>query len=116
MFRLLTIRFLACAALLGPLSSCGVFDPDEKNQLTLYVAPHTVDCVGVGPQQCLLVKEHPAEAWRNFYNGITGFTYEPGYTYTLLVEWRRIPNPPADGSSREYRLLRILSQDASPPA
>jgi len=116
MLRSLTIRFLAAAALLGSLSGCGVFEPDEGKQLTLYVAPDKVDCVGVGPQQCFLVKEHPDEAWGNFYGEILGFTYEPGYTYTLLVEWRRIRNPPADGSNREYRLLGILARDAVPPA
>jgi hypothetical protein len=114
--RSLTVRFFACAALLGTPSGCGVLEPDEKNELTLYIAPSTADCMGVGPQQCLLVKERPDGEWSNFYAPIVGFTYEPGYTYAILVEWRRVRNPPADGSSREYRLVRIIARDAAPAA
>lgn len=110
------VRLLACMALLGSLICCGVVEPDKKFQLTLYVASTMVECEGVGPQQCLRVKEHPDDAWSNFYGSIDGFTYEPRYTYTLLVEWRPVPDPPADSSSREYRLIRIVAQKASPPS
>lgn len=109
------VRVLATAALFGTLSGCDLLEPDpEQTQLTLYVAPSAVDCVGVGPQQCLLVREQPGDDWSYFYETITGFTYEPGYTYTLLVERRRVDNPPADGSSFQYSLLRILAKEAAP--
>jgi hypothetical protein len=116
MLRSLVVPFLACAALLGALSGCDSVGPDRETHLTLYVAPTMVDCVGEGTQRCLLVKEHPDEEWRYFYGAVIGFTYEPGYRFTLLVERHHIPNPPADGASVEYRLLRILARDAAPPA
>lgn len=107
-------RLLWCSALLVLLGGCGILAPDDVDTLTLYVGPTTVDCVGVGPQRCLLVREKPEEEWRYFYGGILGFTHEPGYSYVLRVERRRVANPPADGSSLEYRLRRILSRAAAP--
>ena len=82
--------------------------PGEE-AVTLYVAAHTVSCVGEGQRECLLVREDPTRAWSYFYDAIAGFEYRPGYTYTLRVAVRKIENPPADGSSRAYRLLRILA-------
>lgn len=40
----------------------------------------------------------------------SGFSYEPGYRYTLRIARRVIENPPADGSSAAYRLLEILAK------
>jgi hypothetical protein len=60
--------------------------------------------------ECLLVREDPNADWRNFYDAIEGFTYEPGYSYKLLVDVRDIPNPPADGSSRAYRLVLLVEK------
>ena len=97
MLRSNTLRLLAFAGLLASHGGCQLLAPDEENQLTLHVAPNTAECMGVGPQRCLLVKEHEDQAWTHFHGGIEGFTFEPGYRYTLLVEWRRVPDPPADG-------------------
>ncbi len=52
----------------------------------------------------------PATAWQLFYDPIDGFAYEPGYEYVLRVAERNVPNPPADGSSVAYRLVRIVSK------
>ena len=108
-------RRLAGAILLGILGACGLLEPRSEDRLTLYVAPAMAECVGVGPRQCLLVKERPEQEWGYFYGSIAGFAYEPGFTYTLSVARRRVPNPPADGSSYEYRLLRLLAREAAPP-
>lgn len=115
MVRPLFSRLFASAALLSVLTACGVLEPDDADRLTLYVAPTTVDCVGVGPQRCLLVKERPDEEWGYFYSSIAGFTHETGYSYTLLLERSQVSNPPADGSSYEYRLLRVLAKSAATP-
>jgi hypothetical protein len=53
----------------------------------------------------------PDTAWRLFYNSIEGFTFEEGYRWRLEVERRRVPNPPADGSSVAYRLVRIVAKE-----
>ena len=73
--------------------------------VTLFVGPETVDCVGVGPQTCLLVKENPDDEYMYFYDTIGGFQYEPGYEYELLVLVEPVENPPADASSLKYTLV-----------
>jgi hypothetical protein len=84
----------------------------DVRRTPLYVEAFTVDCMGIAPQKCLLVREDPADSWEYHYDGITGFTYEPGYRYTLEVEIRKIRNPPADASSLEYRLVRVIDKVA----
>ncbi|HEV2146341.1 MAG TPA: DUF4377 domain-containing protein [Longimicrobiaceae bacterium] len=98
------------------LTGCGIVEPDRSSTLTLQVGPQTVDCVGFVPQQCLLVKEPKSTEWTYFYDAIEGFTFEPGYTYVLLVRRLQIRNPPQDGSSAEYHLLKVLSKEPAPAA
>ena len=107
--RLLTwICCFICAPAL--LAGCSIVEPDREELLTLYVAPYTATCVGVDVQRCLLVKQAPEAEWTFFYDGIEGFTYEPGFAYTLRVARRHVPNPPADGSSVAYRLITVLAK------
>jgi hypothetical protein len=56
----------------------------------------------------MLVRESEDAEWGLFYDGIEGFTYREGVAYVLDVEIREIKDPPADASSQEYRLLRIV--------
>ena len=78
--------------------------------ITMRVADHRQDCVGVAPQKCLLVKTDGATNWQFFYDGIHGFTYEEGFEYQLLVKREPITNPPADGSSIRYTLVQVLDK------
>ncbi|MCL8538404.1 DUF4377 domain-containing protein [Chryseobacterium gallinarum] len=80
---------------------------DEK---TFIVGPQTADCTGVAPMKCLQVKEKASENWTNLYTNIEGFTYEPGYEYVLKVKTEKIANPPADGSSIKYTLVKQVSK------
>lgn len=59
-----------------------------KSNPNLYVASKQVDCVGAGPQKCLLVKENKDENWTYLYDNIQGFNYEPGYEYELIIKKR----------------------------
>jgi hypothetical protein len=90
----------------------------QAETVTLYVGPEQVDCVGVAPQRCLLVRESPEADYTFFYSTIEGFDYESGYTYELLVEKTPIENPPADGSSIRWALVEVVEKvpvDASEP-
>ncbi|MEN4761123.1 MULTISPECIES: DUF4377 domain-containing protein [unclassified Chryseobacterium] len=80
------------------------------NEKTFIVGPQTADCTGVAPMKCLQVKETPNGEWTNFYTNIDGFTYEPGYEYVLKVKTEKIANPPADGSSIKYTLVKQVSK------
>ena len=75
---------------------------------TLWVAHHRVDCIGVGPQKCYLIKETQYEDWRFWYGEIEGFDYEDGYAYEIKVVEERIDNPPADASGVELKLVEVL--------
>ena len=76
----------------------------------IYVADHLVDCVGVGPQKCMLIKDKIVDDWTTFYDQIEGFEYEEGYEYLLNVKIKEIKNPPADGSSLKYILVEVFEK------
>ena len=82
----------------------------EVQSKMLIVADHLENCVGVGPQSCMLVKENPDEEWTYFYDQIEGFEYEEGYTYELLVDLIPVENPAADASSLRYELKNIITK------
>jgi len=74
----------------------------------LYVDSKLVDCVGVGPQQCMLIKQDPDSEWQMFYDTIEGFDFQEGANYQLNVTITEIKNPPADSSSLKYTLIETL--------
>lgn len=94
-------------------AGCGVTGPG-RDIVTLEVAPTLMPCVGVAPQQCLVVREPDDAEWQYLYSSIEGFTFEPGYRYVLRVARFEVPNPPADGSSIAYVLVRVVSRDEAP--
>ena len=81
-----------------------------RSIVTLYVAPKLVDCVGVVPQKCMLVREKGEQKFTYFYDTIEGFDYEPGYKYKLRVRKTPIANPPMDASSIKWTLVKQLSK------
>lgn len=82
----------------------------SADEMILIVASQTVDCTGVAPMKCLQVKEKESDSWENFYSNIEGFTYEPGFEYILKVKKEKIENPPMDGSSIKYILVKQISK------
>lgn len=77
---------------------------------TIYIHPNTVSSTGVAPMQCLQYRYTTKGKWQRMYGGIKGFTHEPGYNYTLQITEKKIANPPADGSSIERKLVKVLSK------
>jgi heat shock protein HslJ len=86
------------------------------NEQVLWINSSKVDCVGVGPMKCMQVKNTESEAWSNFYQGIKGFEFEPGYRYKLKVVITTLDKSslPADTSSLSYELIEILSKEKDP--
>lgn len=78
---------------------------------TIYVGSEMVDCEGVAPQKCMLVKENPEDEYTLFYDQIEGFEYEAGYEYELLVQQEQVENPPADASSIRWVLVSVESKE-----
>ena len=96
-----------CAATLL-LGACST-QPLTKESL-LYVNSETKECTGVAPMNCLQVKTAENHEWQLFYQQIEGFTFESGYQYQLQVNKEAIENPPSDGSSIKYSLVKVISK------
>ncbi|MBC7498439.1 DUF4377 domain-containing protein [Candidatus Gracilibacteria bacterium] len=88
--------------------------PWESRVRILTIAPEKQACTGVAPMECLQVRMGWQKIWQNFYNTIIGFDYLSGYSYRLLVLETKVDNPPADGSSHSYSLIRVLSKRSQP--
>ncbi len=82
-------------------------EPETK---TLYIGPKLEDCTGAGAQKCMMVRENPDEDYQYFYDPIAGFDYEEGYEYEIVVTVEKVENPPADGSSLKYSLVKIIDK------
>ena len=122
MSRSLARAALALGLLLGA-AGCGSATAPVEPPSPLYraggtvlveVAESRVPCVGVGPMECLRVRDRADGEWQLFYDHFEGFTYEPGYRYRLRVAVREVPDPPADGSSLAWRLIELVSKTPAP--
>lgn len=71
------------------------------------VGPTLARCYSVGERTCMVVDGSL------FYDGIDGFTFEPGYTYRLRIgkydPWGG-EEPPQDAGKYAYRLLEQLEK------
>jgi hypothetical protein len=85
--------------------------PPPPETITLFVHEHRVDCQGEMPRKCLQVRNSPSDAWTYFYDSIAGFRYEESFRYELRVSVETKDNPPADKSSRSYRLIEVISKE-----
>lgn len=103
---------LTLAAAVFALASCS--SPatlyGEEEIVVLEVAPEREPCQGEMRDRCLQVRRPGEEEWRNFFDPIEGFDFEAGFHYTIEVRRRRVRNPPADGSSFRYTLIRVLEK------
>ncbi len=88
--------------------SCSSVQSEEIR--TFFIADHLADCTGVSSQKCMLIKESPDEDWTYFYDDISGFEYEEGYSYELRVKVEEVENPPADASSKRYSLTELVTK------
>lgn len=80
------------------------------DQITLTVASEQVDCTGVGPQKCFLIKQEGETDWSFWYSGIKDFNYESGYEYVIEVKVDTVASPPADASSINYTFVKEISK------
>lgn len=97
-------NFVVLVSFIFLFSSC-------KETKTIFIAGSLADCMGEAPQKCMLYKENPTDDWLFFYDTIEGFEYKEGYIYEIEVAVTKIENPPADGSSLQYTLVKIVSKE-----
>ena len=93
------------------LVGCDLFGSAYLETREVTVGPTLTKCYGVGLQSCMVVDGN------YFYDGIEGFTYEPGYDYRLRIgkydPWGG-GEPPQDAGQYAYRLLEQLEKTPAP--
>jgi len=92
------------------LASCAQYQPSQR-QLT--VAPDPVDCADGTPSACIRVTDDSGDTWITQPGEITGFTYEPGFSYELLVEQPSEVSEVKSADAVRPTLIRILSKQAA---
>lgn len=113
MKKTLNLLFLLLAVF--AISSCSSDDDEIKDsvkEITIYVSSETGESYGFNstPEECMLVKfENPNGEWEHLgLYRIEGFTYVKGHEYELRVKMTTLANPPADGYSHKYLLIKIV--------
>lgn len=74
------------------------------------VAGQRAPCTGVAAGLCLQYRDQPGAPWQLLHGEIEGFEWQMGVEYVLRIEEYSVPNPPADASSRRWRLLEVLDR------
>ena len=113
MKKTLNLLFLLLAVF--AISSCSSDDDEKKDsvkEITIYVSSETGESYGFNstPEECMLVKfDNPNGEWDHLgLYRIEGFTYVKGHEYELRVKMTTLANPPADGYSHKYLLVKIV--------
>lgn len=113
MTKTLNLLFLLLAVF--AVSSCSSDDDEKKDsvkEITIYVSSETGESYGFNstPEECMLVKfDNPNGEWEHLgLYRIEGFTYVKGHEYELRVKMTTLANPPADGYSHKYLLVKIV--------
>lgn len=113
MKKTLNLLFLLLAVF--AISSCSSDDDEKKDsvkEITIYVSSETGESYGFNstPEECMLVKfDNPNGEWEHLgLYCIEGFTYVKGHEYELRVKMTTLANPPADGYSHKYLLVKIV--------
>ena len=111
--KTLNLLFLLLAVF--AVSSCSSDDDEKKDsvkEITIYVSSETGESYGFNstPEECMLVKfDNPNGEWEHLgLYRIEGFTYVKGHEYELRVKMTTLANPPADGYSHRYLLVKIV--------
>ena len=113
MKKTLNLLFLLLAVF--AISSCSSDDDEKKDsvkEITIYVSSETGESYGFNstPEECMLVMfDNPNGEWEHLgLYRIEGFTYVKGHEYELRVKMTTLANPPADGYSHKYLLVKIV--------
>ena len=114
------MRFIKTAVILffGCLIALSACTTEDNVEIAIMKVNHYKQSgAAEARSQFLLVQEKGGIGggdWNIFYDDIEGFKYQLGYLYTLKVEKENIENPPADGGSIRYKLIKEISKEKAP--
>lgn len=111
---------LALFAIGLSIASCGKDNDkeDKVEQVHIYVSAQTdfyydlFDSNQQSPYEGMQIREEGQDRWRCVsFNYISGFIFEKGYEYELLVRKTTISDPPADGGLYSFELIKMLEKN-----
>jgi heat shock protein HslJ len=109
------MKQLAIILMATLLVQCTQITQPGPGEYIYWVNSLKVPCTAVNPTHCLQVQKadipDPTQ-WESFYSSISGFEFEAGYIYKLIVKERELDaaSVPADGSSIAYTLVEVLEK------
>jgi heat shock protein HslJ len=109
-FILIVLTIFSCKSLERPSMHGG----RKQKVVEVIIANHRVNCTGLAPQMCYLIKLKEEDEWRNYYNELEGFEYEEGYEYRLKVKMESLGNSYKDVSDYKYYLVEVISKIEKP--
>jgi heat shock protein HslJ len=95
------------------LAACAYERAHQAHQRNLTIAPDPVPCADGTPGSCLRVTDAEGDSWITHQGEIEGFTYEPGFTYEVLVEEASEVAEIEAAAPPRLRLIRVLSKQES---
>ena len=95
-------KFLLSISLLLLIQFC-----DANGKKKIYIADRKIACKDI-LAGCLQVKENTKDTWQNFTGILSGFDYQEGYEYKVLIE---IPGKePFSPTRSNYKVLKVISK------
>ncbi|MGH6896964.1 MAG: META domain-containing protein [Geminicoccaceae bacterium] len=85
----------------------------QAHERRLTIAPDPVPCADGTPGSCLRVTDAKGDSWITHLDEIEGFTYQPGFSYELLVEEASEAAEIEAATPPRLRLIRVLSKQES---
>ena len=82
----------------------------EAHERRLTVAPDPVPCADDTPGSCLRITDALGDSWITGHDQIEGFTYEPSFTYELLVEEASEAAEIEAATPPRLQLIQVLSK------
>lgn len=110
------MRQLAIILMATLLVQCNRTSQPGPGEYIYWVNSLKVPCTAAGPANCLQVQKAEIpdpDQWESFYSPISGFEFEAGYIYKLIVKEQKLDaaSVPADGSSMAYTLVKVLEKN-----
>ena len=109
------MRQLAISSAALFVVGCGIIGPSGSERRVYEVAAYKAGCTGVGPRMCLQVRDVGAVDFGNLFDGPSGFDYQWGHEYVIVVKERPRDELIADASSVVRTLDRVASMTPVAP-
>lgn len=90
----------------------------QAAKMTLYIKEVKTPCTTVIETECLQVKYKKNQEWQTFSAPISGFNFEKGFEYEIIVDKKKINKAAADQNNFSYTFVKMVKKTPKqlPPA